>query len=45
MSNFCLLPDKMDNRVIHDIVALNIHIKVIIIGAIIMKGVATEITV
>ena len=40
----------MDNRVIHDIVALNIHVKVIIIGAIIfiliiiMKGVATEIT-
>ena len=35
MSNFCLLPDKMDNRVIHDIVALNIHIKVIIIEVII----------
>ena len=36
-----LLPDKMDNRVIHDIVALSIHIKVVIIGAIIiiiMKG-------
>ena len=41
MSNFCLLPDKMDNRVIHDNVALNI-LKVIIIAVIIiiiiMKG-------
>ena len=36
MSNFSILPDKMDNRVIHDTVGFTNLIKVIIIAVIII---------